>query len=58
MATKLSTSANADALAELARKALEEGEEERALPLLEQATSKSSCAVLWQWKALLERSLD
>ena len=58
MATRLSTSANADALAELARKALEEGEEERALPLLEQAGSRSPSASVWQWKALLERSLD
>ncbi|HET6941057.1 MAG TPA: putative 2OG-Fe(II) oxygenase [Sphingomicrobium sp.] len=58
MATRLSTSTNADALAELARKALEEGEEERALPLLEQAGSQSQSATVWQWKALLERSLD
>jgi tetratricopeptide (TPR) repeat protein len=58
LATKLSTSIDAEALAELASKALEEGEEERALPVVERAAAQSASAVLWQWKALLERSLD
>lgn len=58
MAMRLSASVDADALADLARKALEEGEEEQALPLLERATSQSPSAGIWQWKALLERSLD
>ena len=46
-----------EALAELARLALHEGEEERALPLLSQAAVLDD-APLWQWKGLLERSLD
>ena len=58
LATRLSGSVDADALAELAGKALEEGEEERALPLIERGAVQSQSARLWQWKALLERSLD
>lgn len=58
LASRLSTSADSAALAELASKAIEEGEEERALPLLERGASRSGDALLWQWKALLERSID
>ena len=58
LATRLSNSVDANALAELAGKALEEGEEERALPLIERGAVQSRSALLWQWKALLERSLD
>ena len=58
LATRLSESVDANALAELAGKALEEGEEERALPLVERGAVRSRSALLWQWKALLERSLD
>ena len=58
LATRLSDSVDANALAELAGKALEEGEEERALPLVERGAVRSRSALLWQWKALLERSLD
>lgn len=58
LATRLSDSVDANALAELAGKALEEGEEERALPLLDRGATQSRSALLWQWKALLERSLD
>jgi tetratricopeptide (TPR) repeat protein len=47
-----------DALEQLAKVAINEGEEERALPLLERALEKSSTARLWQWKGLLERSVD
>ena len=47
-----------DALGELARAALAEGEEERALPLLQQAATNRVNATLWQWKGLLERALD
>ncbi|PSJ42273.1 hypothetical protein C7I55_05695 [Sphingomonas deserti] len=47
-----------DALAELARAALGEGEEERALPYLAAATASAPSARLWQWKGLLERGLD
>jgi tetratricopeptide (TPR) repeat protein len=45
-------------LAELAGKALESGEEERALPLLRNAVERAADGRLWQWKALLERALD
>jgi tetratricopeptide (TPR) repeat protein len=46
------------ALADLAELALAEGEEDRALPLLERALEKNPTARLWQWKGLLERSID
>ena len=46
------------ALEELAEIALNEGEEERALPLVERALEKCPSARLWQWKGLLERSID
>ena len=47
-----------DALSQLSKSALGEGEEERALPLLERALDRAPTARLWQWKGLLERSLD
>jgi len=46
------------ALEELAQSARDAGEEECALPLLERALEKVPSARLWQWKALLERSID
>jgi tetratricopeptide (TPR) repeat protein len=46
------------ALEQLAEVAINEGEEDRALPLLERALDKSATARLWQWKGLLERSID
>jgi len=46
------------ALEALAAKAMEEGEEEQALPFLDRAGREAPTARLWQWKALLERSLD
>ena len=49
---------DADALAELAESALTEGEEEQAIPILVRALEKNTTAQLWQWKGLLERSLD
>lgn len=49
---------DADALSELARAALAEGEEALALPELERAAGPGSNATLWQWKGLLERALD
>jgi tetratricopeptide (TPR) repeat protein len=45
-------------LSDLARAALGEGGEEIALPLLRSAAERSQNASLWQWTALLERSLD
>lgn len=50
--------ADTDDIAELARLALAEGEEERALPLVEAAAQKASDAQLWQWTGLLQRALD
>jgi len=47
-----------DELGELARIALKDGEEKRALPLLERALEENPTARLWQWKGLLERSID
>ncbi|HEU0284687.1 MAG TPA: hypothetical protein VFR52_06050, partial [Sphingomicrobium sp.] len=58
LATGLSSSIDEKALAELAGKALEEGEEEQALPLVQRGAEQLASALLWQWKALLERSLD
>jgi len=46
------------ALEPLAKIAIDEGEEDRALPLLERALGKNPTARLWQWKGLLERSID
>ena len=48
----------ADTIAELARDALAQGEEERALPLVAAAAEQRSDPLLWQWAALLNRSLD
>ena len=47
-----------DTLDDLARAALAEGEEERALQLLLPAAERSQEALLWQWIGLLQRSLD
>lgn len=58
LASKLSGSIDEQALADLASKAFEEGEEECALPLVERGAERLRSALLWQWKALLERSLD
>lgn len=46
------------ALERLASQAIESGEEEAVLPLLDSAVQKQPDARLLQWKALLERSLD
>ena len=45
-------------LDDLARSAMDEGEEERALPLLESAARQTDSAHLWRWTGLLQRSLD
>jgi len=47
-----------DTLDELARAALEEGEEEAALKHLMPAAERSRQALLWQWTGLLQRSID
>ena len=46
------------ALSDLARSALAASREEAALPLLVKGAERSHSALLWQWTALLERSLD
>ena len=58
LARSLSGSTDVRALSDLAEKALEEGEEEQALPLLDRAAGPANSALIWQWKGLLERSLD
>jgi tetratricopeptide (TPR) repeat protein len=42
----------------LAKAALAQGEEETALPLFERAVEKAPTSRTWQWKGLLERSID
>ncbi|WP_310468746.1 tetratricopeptide repeat protein [Sphingomonas sp.] len=46
------------ALAQLARSALAEGREEAALPLLLAVAPRRNEALVWQWAAVLQRSLD
>lgn len=46
------------AIGELASAALDEGEEEQALPVVTAATERSGSARLWQWAGLLHRALD
>ena len=60
MALKTASSKPADqaALEALAKSAQDEGEEERALPLLERALPQNPTARLWQWKGLLDRAID
>jgi tetratricopeptide (TPR) repeat protein len=43
---------------DLARRALSEGDEEGALPLVRAEAEQTSDARLWQWVGLLERALD
>src|SRR5918993_5021165 len=45
-------------LAELARSALQESEEERGLAAIALALTQCPTARLWQWKGLLERSIE
>jgi tetratricopeptide (TPR) repeat protein len=58
LATASSRPFDPDALEQLARQAMGEGEEERALPLFDRAVERGPTARLWQWKGLLERSID
>src|SRR4028119_1218386 len=48
----------AEAIAELARAALEHGTEEQAIPQVLAAAERSNDPLLWQWAGLLNRSLD
>ena len=47
-----------DALADMAGDALKTGEEEAAIPLVRDGAVYHQSGLLWQWTALLERSLD
>jgi tetratricopeptide (TPR) repeat protein len=47
-----------DSIADSAERALSTGEEESAIPLVRAAAERHHSALLWQWTALLERSLD
>jgi len=49
---------DSDELAELAGDALEQGEEEAAVPIVRAAAEKHRDARLWQWAGLLYRALD
>lgn len=50
--------AGADDIGELASLALDEGEEEAALPWVMAAADRAQSARLWQWTGLLHRALD
>lgn len=50
--------AGVDDIGELANLALDEGEEDVALPLVAVAAERSGSARLWQWTGLLHRALD
>jgi tetratricopeptide (TPR) repeat protein len=58
LATVSSRPLDPGALDQLAKEAMRQGEEEAALPLFERAVEKAPTALLWQWKGLLERSID
>ena len=47
-----------EALEDLAAQALDAGEEQQALEWLDRVVRNAGIARLWQWKGLLERSLD
>jgi len=51
-------SADSAAIEHLASEALEEGEEDRVLPIVAEAAARSGSARLWQWTGLLKRSID
>jgi len=57
-AGSIDASADVASLSGFAQHALEQGEEESALPVLERAAVQTHQAILWRWKGLLERSLD
>lgn len=58
IADRLTGSGDVQAVADLAAKAIEQGDEDRVLPSVTAEAERSGTALLWQWKALLERSLD
>jgi tetratricopeptide (TPR) repeat protein len=53
-----SGASDVEALDDLARAAIEEGEEDAALRRLLPAAERSGSALLWQWAGLLQRSID
>ncbi|MEO8175945.1 MAG: putative 2OG-Fe(II) oxygenase [Sphingomicrobium sp.] len=50
--------ADTEIIAELARDAQSEGEEERALPIILAVAEQRAAPLLWQWAGLLNRALD
>nr|WP_243853974.1 putative 2OG-Fe(II) oxygenase [Sphingopyxis panaciterrae] len=58
MASVRAGQAGADDIGELASLALDEGEEEAALPWVMVAADRARSARLWQWAGLLHRALD
>lgn len=58
LATVSSRPFDPDALGKLAKEAMRQGEEDSVLPLFERAVEQAPTALLWQWKGLLERSID
>jgi len=56
--SQASTALDEDAVASLAERALETGEEAQAIPIVRGAAERLRRPLLWQWTALLERSLD
>lgn len=58
MSTGASTALDPAAIAERASTALETGEEGQAIPIVQAAAEGLRDPILWQWTALLQRSLD
>lgn len=58
LATMRPQTSDPEALGELARLALQEGEEDAALRIVAPAAERLRNARLWQWTALLHRALD
>jgi tetratricopeptide (TPR) repeat protein len=56
--SQASTALDEDSVASLAERALETGEEAQAIPIVRGAAERLRRPLLWQWTALLERSLE
>ena len=58
LAAATQSGSDPSAIEDLARAALADGEEEKALSMLRDAAEAAASARLWQWTGLLERSID
>ena len=58
MSVSLAEARQVDELAELAEEALRTGDEEGVIPNVRAGAERHESALLWQWTALLQRSLD